>query len=87
VSTPAAPPTTPFRSYVVEDGVVGEFLGGSYDNISAVTVACSAFQILQSYNPRTNVAAVVYDENGQVIAWIGRYTPIAALEPLPAGSG
>jgi hypothetical protein len=84
VSTPAAPPTTPFRAYKVEDGVVGDFLGGSYDNISAVTVACTCFQTLQGYNPRTNISVVVYDENDQIIAWIGRYTPIAALEPLPA---
>jgi hypothetical protein len=84
VSTPTAPPTTPFRAYLVEDGVVGEFLGGSYDNISAVTVACAAYQIMQRYNPRTNVAAVVYDDLDAIIAWIGRYMPIAEILPLPA---
>ena len=83
--TPIAAPVTAFKCFLVEDAIIGQFVGGSYDNISAVTVATDAYRTLQDYNPRSNVGVIVVDDTGINIAYIGRwFTEEWGPEPVPA---
>jgi len=51
----------------------GSVVGGSYDNISAVTIACSYFNTVQTLTPDTTGKHVVtvYDDTRTPIAVIG----------------
>lgn len=67
-------PQIPFKVFLIQDGVLAtEPSGGSYDNISAVTIACALYQSLQGYNPATENAVTVHDETDTAIAYVGRH--------------
>jgi hypothetical protein len=52
----------------------GSVIGGSYDNLSAVTIACTLYAIIQAANPTTTGShqVSVHDATDTVIAVIGR---------------
>lgn len=65
----------PFNAYVVEaDGSKGQFVGGSYDDISAVTVASAVYQAKQQTSPNVPFAIGVFDSTDALIAWVGTAT-------------
>jgi len=73
MSEPApAAATHPFTVYTVnEDGTKKTYVGGSYDNISAVTIACAMYDAMQDYAASTWRKIVVYDSTDTPIAFIG----------------
>ncbi len=74
MSEPGAVPPTPFEVHMMNQGVKGESLGGSYDNLSAVTIACTVWSSMQSYNPTTDRVFGVFDNaTGTQIAVIGPF--------------
>jgi len=78
VPTPLAPPVQQFNCYHMVDSVTkGPWIGGSYDNISAVQVA-SAYYISHSLGmgglSRSQLVGV-FDNTNTVIAFIGEYNP------------
>jgi len=65
--------THPYRCYEMSlEDVRGDFVGGSYDAISVVTIACAFFQMHQQANPVAYYGIAVYDETDTLIAFIGR---------------
>ena len=73
MSEPAAPPSTLFKVYLIQDGVRGAWVGGSYDNISAVTIACALYTALEATYPDVHNAIGVYDGADAGIAFIGEH--------------
>ena len=71
MSTPEAPPTTLFTCKLPNGAIVG----GSYDNASAVAIACAAFQSLQGLYPGGGHEIRVYDNASTVVAYVGYYAP------------
>ena len=68
MSEPAAT-THPFKCKLPD----GTFVGGSYDSISAVTIACAAFTTMQTLNPTAGTHQItVFDSADVAIAYIGR---------------
>jgi len=69
----AAATTHPFKCKLPD----GTLVGGSYDNISAVTIACAYFQTLQQLSPAAAGLhqIVVYDSTDVAIAVIGTSAP------------
>ena len=66
-----SPPTQLFNVYWMTDASTKrEWLGGSYDNISAVTIACSVFNSLQDAYQQ-NALVGVFDGSDKAIAFIG----------------
>jgi len=65
--------THPFKVYTYNpDGSQGtRLLGGSYDNISAVTIACSVYQAMQQFDVDTWRQLGVWDSTNTLIAVIG----------------
>ena len=62
----------PFRCYIVDDtGAKKTYVGGSYDNISAVTIACAVYDAIQDYSISTWRKIVIYDSTDTAIAFIG----------------
>jgi len=57
----------------------GSLVGGSYDNISAVTIACAYFNVVQTMAPDTTGGHIVtvLDDTDTPIAVIGRNPPDA----------
>ena len=79
-----APPVTLFKCYQVKNGVIdADASGGSYDNISAVTIACSVFQAMQDYSPSPRNAVTIHDDTGKVIAFVGKYIEAPVGEAPP----
>jgi len=73
VKQDTGPPQHPFKVYTMNaDDTKNTFVGGSYDNISAVTIACAIWTSSQNYNPTTGFAVGVYDDTDTVIAFLGR---------------
>ena len=68
---PEAPPQTLFTCKLS----TGAIVGGSYDNQTAVTIACTAFQSLQGLYPGGGHEVKVYDNSNAVIAYVGYYEP------------
>lgn len=74
MTEPGAPPATPFEAHIMVAGAKGESLGGSYDNLTAVTIACTVWQSMQAYNPTTDRVFGVFDNStGTQIAVIGPF--------------
>lgn len=67
MSTPEAPPVTLFT---VEDHL-GNVLGGSYDNVSAVSIAVGVYQSIKEANPKANQQVTVFDQTHKAIAYVG----------------
>ena len=67
-------PLHPFNVYTLEPDFTTkkEWVGGTYDNISSVTVACAAFTAWQNYSPGGGVLVGVFDDTDALIAFIGR---------------
>ena len=66
----------PFKCYVMYDDQRSDnLLGGSYDNISAVTVACAVFSTLYQAGGHAANGVGVYDDTDTMIAYIGMYQP------------
>ena len=62
----------PFGCYTLNlDGSKKTLVGGSYDNISAVTIACSVYAAIQAYSPTDKRQLAVFDETDTMIAVIG----------------
>ena len=67
---PLAPPIEQFNCYLmVDQNTKGPWVGGSYDNISAVTIACAFYQSYMRHAPEPLVG--VFDSSDSVIAFIG----------------
>ena len=64
------PSVHPFKCQLPDGTVVG----GSYDNASAVTIACALYAVAQGYSPTTSGShqITVLDTTDTVIAVIGR---------------
>ena len=63
----------PFRCYEVSaEGVRGDFVGGSYDAISVVTIACAFFEMHQGASVISRYGIGAYDTDDTLIAFIGR---------------
>jgi len=77
-----AQPSHPFKCKL-PDGTV---IGGSYDNISAVTIAAALYSTAQAYSADFSGGhqVVVYDENDVPIAAIGK-SPDPPTQTLPVG--
>ena len=58
-----------------DDETQNEVVGGSYDNISAVTIACSVFQVRQSKGTDEWLMVGVFDSTDTLIARIGKQRP------------
>jgi len=66
------PPSQQFNVYWMADpNTKGDWLGGSYDNISAVTIACTVFAELQRHY-QTEALVGVFDDTDTPIAFIGK---------------
>jgi hypothetical protein len=73
----------PFKVYELnDDGSTGAMVGGSYDNISAVTIACAAWSTVQGYSPSTHRKLVIYDATDTAIAFIGAYSGETVAQPV-----
>jgi len=87
MSEPAAA-THPFRVYTLnDDNTKKTYVGGSYDNISAVTIACAMYGAMQNFNVVTWRQIAVFDSTDTPIAVIGgeQDPPIqtAPADPVP----
>src|SRR5262245_27781797 len=72
MSQPADPPQHAYRCYLLDENDEKKtYVGGSYDNISAVTIACAMYQAMQGYNVATWRKIVVFDSGDTPIAFIG----------------
>jgi len=86
MSEPAGQTTHPFVCKLPDGTVVG----GSYDNISAVTIACALYGVIQHANFTTDGSHVVtvYDDAGTAIAQVGKIdnppTQTGPVDPVPA---
>jgi len=61
-----------YNVYLMTDpDTKGQWVGGSYDNISAVTIACSWYSTTQQLVPANNRLIAVFDDTDTVIAAIG----------------
>jgi hypothetical protein len=76
--------THPFNvhDYDPETEKKGVLAGGSYDNASAVAIACAAYVVAQNYAASTTRAFAVYDDTDTVVAFIGRYLPPEIVTPV-----
>jgi len=86
MSTPEAQQVHPFTIWTVDEaGTKKGYVGGSYDNASAVTIACGVYDALQDYSVATWRQVRVYDSTDQVIAFIGaeQTLPPPVLPPPP----
>lgn len=71
---PGVPLPTPFEVHMMNQGAKGESLGASYDNVTAVTIACTVWQSMQDYNPTTDRIFGVFDNTtGNQIAAVGPF--------------
>ena len=62
----------PFGCYTLNpDGSKKSLVGGSYDNISAVTIACAVYAAIQGYSPTDKRQLAVFDDTDTMIAVIG----------------
>ena len=62
----------PFGCYTLNpDGSKKTLVGGSYDNISAVTIACAVYASIQAYSPTDKRQLAVFDETDTLIAVVG----------------
>lgn len=62
----------PFRCYTLDDNNERKtMVGGSYDEISAVTIACAVYAVAQGYSASTWRNVIVVDSTEQIIAVIG----------------
>ena len=100
MSEQAAATTHPFRCWTVNEADVKKtYVGGSYDNISAVTIACAAYGSIQGYSTSPWMRVVVFDSTDTPVAFIGaaRDAPpqtapvgpaptLASLEPDSSGN-
>jgi len=70
MSEPAANTVHPFKCKLPD----GTIVGGSYDNLSAVTIACTLYAVIQGQNFTTTGSHIitVEDDTGTVIAQVGR---------------
>jgi hypothetical protein len=69
-----AAPTHPFSCYTLdEQGERKTLVGGSYDNISAVTIAVAVYGAQQDYSPSTWRKVAVFDDSDKIIAFVGGY--------------
>lgn len=64
------PSTFPFKCQLAD----GTYVGGAWDNISALTIACAVFSVWQDYDPSTSGArqVSVLDDTDTVLAVVGR---------------
>ena len=70
---PAVGTNHPFNVYKMVDSLTKEqWVGGSYDNISATSIACAAFTAWVSYSPGGGILIGVFDSADTPIAFIGR---------------
>jgi len=75
----------PYPVYTLnDDETKKELVGGSYDNISALTIACAVFGLRQSKGTDEWLMVGVFDDAGTLIARIGKQRP-APTQTLPAG--
>jgi len=81
MSEPVAQTTHPFTCKLPD----GLLVGGSYDNISAVTIACALYGVLQDENFTTDGSHVitVYDSTGVAIAVVGKIDAPVTQGPAP----
>lgn len=84
MSTPAAGGTVhPFKVCVLNsDDTRGVEIGGSYDNISAVTIACCLYSARQAVGGSISFRVAVYDDSGTGIAVVGQ-PPGAPTQTAP----
>ena len=72
MSTEAAQYNHPFNVYrMVDEQTKGNWVGGSYDNISAVTIACAVYAARQNYSPDFETMFAVFDSTDTPIAFVG----------------
>jgi len=73
MSVPANQSTAhPFNVYsMIDANTKDKWVGGSYDNISAVTVASAIYQARQGYSPDTEALVAVFNDTDTMIAIIG----------------
>jgi len=70
--TPVQSLQHPFPCYTLNpDGSQKMLVGGSYDNISAVTIACAIYVAIQSYSPHDKRQVGVFDDTDTLIAVVG----------------
>jgi len=66
-------PNQLFNAYQMEDSLTkAQWVGGSYDNISAVTIACAWYMMRQNAAVSNSLLVGVFDESDTPIAFIGR---------------
>jgi len=81
---PKAPPLQQFNVYWMTDqNTKNEWLGGSYDNISAVTIGCCIFAALEK-NYQTRALVAVFDSTDTAIAFIGGHGESTPTQTVPA---
>lgn len=75
------PPTQQVNCYrMIDSKTRGEWVGGSYDSISAVTIACAWFQARVSMSSFSSDLCIgVFDANLNVLAFIGQ--PASSTPP------
>jgi len=75
MSEPAEPAVSTAHLYnvylMVDSNTKEQWVGGSYDNISAVTIACSWYSTTQQLVPENSRLVGVFDDTDSVIAFIG----------------
>jgi len=72
-----AAPTHPFMVYTLDtEDQQKTLVGGSYDDISAVTIACAVYSAFQRYSPSQWRRLAVFDDTDTPIAFIGAYQAI-----------
>jgi len=66
-------PAASYQIWVINpQGTKIEQVGGSYDDASAVSIACTAWQAVHLAQPSTKVNVAVFDNSNVLIAYIGR---------------
>jgi hypothetical protein len=72
MSMPEQQTVHPFTVYAIQaDGSKGRYVGGSYDNASAVSIMCSAFATRQFVSNEDDLLLEVFDSTDAPIAFIG----------------
>ena len=77
-------PQHPFRCFTLDANEEKKTsVGGSYDNASAVAIACSVYAALEGYAPSLWLKVAVFDSTDTLIAFIGG-EPDAPTQAAPA---
>jgi len=77
---PTAPPHQLFdiHELIQPDNTKGAWYGSAYDGPTATAIACAVWSIRERLNPETHLLLAVWNENDQIVAFLGNPAEVEA---------